>query len=67
MITLEKGKKILGDTAKNMSDEQIIKTGDTMYQLADLIIDTYLAKSPKQRREFVKRANKSKPQLEQKP
>ena len=67
MIKLEKAKEILGDTAKGMSDEQVTKTVDTLYQFANLIIDSYSEMSPEQRKDFVKRADEAKPQPKQKP
>ncbi|GEM_PF-2229933 len=55
MVTLEKAKSILGDTAKGMSDEQIVKTVEHMYKLANFMIDRFIAMTPEQRKELNKK------------
>jgi hypothetical protein len=50
MVTLEKAKEILGDTANNMSDEQVVKTVGHMYKLANFMIDRFIAMTPDQRK-----------------
>ena len=55
MTTLKKAKEILGDTAKGMPDEQIIKTVEHMYKLANFMIDSFIAMTPEQRKELDKK------------
>ncbi len=42
MLTPEKFKKSLGEEAKNLTEEEIVKLRDQMDQLADIFFDMWL-------------------------
>lgn len=67
MITLEEAKKTLGDTAKDMSDEEIIKVVESLTKFANILIDMFLDMTPEERKKFSKKTVKSKQQSKQKP
>ncbi|MFC1622463.1 hypothetical protein ACFL1Y_00495 [Patescibacteria group bacterium] len=41
MISLEKGKQLLGDEAKKYTDEELIKIRDDFYQFAELAFEQW--------------------------
>jgi hypothetical protein len=48
MLSLERIKEILGDTAKEYTDEKLLEIRDSLYVLAEIALDAYLneKKSP---------------------
>ena len=42
MLSIAQCRKILGDAATSLSDEQIRRQRDTLYGFADIILDHYL-------------------------
>ena len=42
MITLSKFKKLLGEEANNLTDEQIEEIRNTLYQLVEIIFDKWM-------------------------
>ena len=62
MVTLEKAKEILGDTAKDMPDEKIVDVVEHLYKFANFIIDRYLEMTPEERKGFAEKTkNKNSP------
>jgi len=57
MISIKKAREILGDKYKNLSDEEIEKIRDEVYQLANLVFDSWLKKKQSEKR------NKEKPRI----
>jgi len=56
-MNLEEAKCLLGDAGKNMSDEQILKTVESMNTLANIIIDSYLDMTPEERKKYSKKSS----------
>jgi len=54
MITIEKARALLGDTAKDMSDEEVEEITSHLRMLAEICIDSYLSK----KRKLYKKDNK---------
>jgi len=44
MLNIEECRKVLGDTANNMTDEEIKEVRDSLYVMAELALDTYIEK-----------------------
>lgn len=51
-MNLEDAKSLLGDAGNNMSDEQILRTVESMNTLANIIIDSYLGMTPEERKKY---------------
>jgi len=53
-MTIKEVRKILGDEATNMTDEQVQELIDSITALADIVIDHYLSLPPEERAKYRK-------------
>lgn len=59
IISIEEARKLIGKEANKYTDEQMAEMVNTLAVLADLAIDSWLAKTPKERKQWIKK-NKNK-------
>ncbi len=52
VITIEEARKLLGKASSKYSDQQVEEMINTLSLLSDLAIDSWLAKTPEERRKF---------------
>ena len=59
-ISVEEARKVMGKEASKYTDNQMVEMVNTLTVLADIAIDSWLAKTPKERKVWAKKhKNKS--------
>ncbi|MCR4324924.1 MAG: hypothetical protein NUV69_04540 [Candidatus Curtissbacteria bacterium] len=54
-ISVPEARKMMGKEASKYSDEQVVEMVGTLTVLADLAIDSWLAKTPNERKDWIKK------------
>lgn len=65
-ISIQKARELLGKTGEKMTDEQIIKVEDELRYLADIIIDTVIKMTPKERKALDEKIKRKKNEKQKK-
>lgn len=66
LITIEEARKLIGEGHTKYSDEQIEEIINTLYVISDLAIDSWISKTPEERKKFaqqlkIEAKNRNKP------
>ena len=55
IITIEEARKLIGKKHSKYTDEQIAEIINTLYAVSDLAIDSWIAKTPEERKQFAQK------------
>lgn len=54
MITIDKAREILGKKAEKMTDEEVLRIVNDLYQLADIALQAYKSEGAKSEKSMLK-------------
>lgn len=55
IITIQEARKLIGKGYTKYTDEQVEEIINTLYAVSDLAIDSWIAKTPEERKQFVQK------------